>query len=71
MQFLVGLGQVLADDLGLGKQGHEVHVSEPARHDVDVNVPGNSGAGDPAKVGADVEPLGLQLSPQDAERPLY
>src|SRR5919108_5745313 len=51
----IRLVEALGKDLGVGDHGHEVGVAVPARHDVDVQVVGDTRAGDPAEVQADVE----------------
>ena len=47
---------------------HEVRVAAPARHDVQVAVVGDPGAGDAADVPADVEALGREDGPQRLDR---
>ena len=49
--------QVLRKDLHVGEHRHEVRVAGPARHDVQVHVVDETGAGDPAEVPADVVAL--------------
>ena len=50
--------QMLRDHLDVGEHRHEVRVAAPARHDVQVPVVGDAGAGDAAEVPAEVEALG-------------
>ena len=57
-QLLVQLAHRLRDDLDFADDAHEIHVAGPAGNDVLVQVPGDSGAGDPAEVDADVKALG-------------
>ncbi len=63
----VSLGEGFGHDLGFSQGQHEIGVAGPARHDVDVDVPGNTGAGGFADVGADVEPVRFIDAADDAD----
>ena len=53
--------QTFDDDLGLSQDGHEIRVSVPARDDVPVKMPWQTGACGVALVKADVVALRLHI----------
>ena len=55
----------------LADHRHEVRVAAPPRNDVPVQVVGDPGAGDPAEVHPDVEPVRSRLLAQRAHRSLH
>src|SRR5262249_10808186 len=54
---LLGLAQILGQDARLADDRHEIGVAGPARHEVDVDVIDDAGAGRAAEIDADVDPL--------------
>ena len=54
-QPIARLEEVLRDHLDVGEHRHEVRIAGPPRDDVEMDVVGDTRAGDPAEVPAEVE----------------
>jgi hypothetical protein len=54
------LGKALANDIGITTHGHEAGITVPSRDNMDVQMPGQSGAGTSAKIHSDVESVRLK-----------
>ena len=67
-QQLPGVVQVLGHHAHVGEHRHEVDVAVPARHDVQVQVPLDAGAGRAAEVEADVRAVRPERRVEHAER---
>src|SRR5271165_1289930 len=58
-QFAVRFAQFFRQHTSLANRGHEICVTAPAWHDMQVNVPGHARAGNFADVHAEVESAGV------------
>ena len=55
MQFRQGAGH----NLGIIYNRHKISITIPARHDMNMNMAGKTGAGSPADIKADIVAFGL------------
>lgn len=58
-QLAVGIFEVIGHDFHIGQHGHKVGVAVPTRHDMKMDMLGNSGPGNFPLVDAHVEALGI------------
>ena len=63
------LAQSFGQDRGICDHGHEIRVTLPARHNMDVQVFRDPRAGDFSHVNADVEPIRLHDFGQHIDAP--